>query len=297
MALTEAQKQELLAVLGRTGGHRETMKKVREIPEGYQKMLEQTEREEKMLSFDGMPSVRVIITKDPGRSSKCPLHINFHGGGFIFPQDGDDDLYCAHIALGIHGIVVDVDYACSDVHPFPAAVNQAYAVTSWAIDQSESWGADPKKVTIGGHSAGGNLAAVTAMKNLRTGEFSLQGVILDYAANDNYFVLIGEENIRSRAFSLLYADGNEELLKDPMVSPVFAKPEQLKGFPPTLIIEAGKCPFVDTNRRFGSMLESAGTLVKIVSFPESRHGFTVRMLDDWWNAQETIIDEINTMTP
>ena len=41
MALTEAQKQELLAVLGRTGGHRETMKKVREIPEGYQKMLEQ----------------------------------------------------------------------------------------------------------------------------------------------------------------------------------------------------------------------------------------------------------------
>jgi acetyl esterase/lipase len=97
--------------------------------------------------------------------------------------------------------------------------------------------------------------------------------------------------------SLLYADGNEELLKDPMVSPVFAKPEQLKGFPPTLIIEAGKCPFVATNRRFGSMLESAGTLVKIVSFPESRHGFTVRMLDDWWNAQETIIDEINTMTP
>ena len=54
---------------------------------------------------------------------------------------------------------------------------------------------------------------------------------------------------------------------------------------------------METNRKFGSMLESVGTQVKRVSFPESRHGFTVRMLDDWWKAQETIIDEINKMTP
>lgn len=297
MALTTEQKQELLAVLGRTGGHREVMLRVREIPAEYQENLNRVEREELRLAFDGMPPVRVIVTRDPDRRPGCALHVNFHGGGFIFPQDGDDDLYCANVALGIHGVVVDVDYACSDVDPYPAAVNQAYTVTKWAVDHAGEWGVDVKRISLGGHSAGGNLAAVTAMKALETGEMRFNLVMLDYAANDNYFVLEGEENIRSRAFSLLYADGDEALLKDPSVSPVFSSVDQLRGFPPTLIVEAGKCPFVETNRKFGALLEKAGTSVRFARYPESRHGFTVRMNGDWQAAQQTIIDAINAASP
>lgn len=297
MALTSEQKQELFAVLGRTGGHREVMKKAREIPAEYQAMLNQTEREEHTLSFEGMPPFRIVISRDPQRKKGCPLHVNFHGGGFIFPQDGDDDLYCAHVALGIHGIVVDVDYACSDQNPYPAAVNQAYAVTEWAFAHCAEWGADPKRVSMGGHSAGGNLVAVTAIKALETDAFRCNLAIMDYAANDNYFVLEGEENIRSRAFSLLYSDGDEELLKSPYISPVFATEEQLRGFPPAIIVEAGLCPFVETNRKFGAKLEAAGTSVRFIRFPESRHGFTVRMNGDWQEAQQAIIDAINAASP
>lgn len=297
MSLTKEQRQELFDVLGRTGGHREVMLQSRAIPEDYQTKLERVERQELRLDFEGMPSVRVIVSRDPDRGLNCPLHVNFHGGGFIFPQDGDDDLYCANVALGIHGIVVDVDYACSDVDPYPAAVHQAYAVTRWAAAHCGQWGADPKRVSVGGHSAGGNLAAVTAMEALRTGEIRLNLVVMDYAANDNYFVLEGEENIRSRAFSLLYTDGDEELLKDPSVSPVFATQDQLRGFPPALFVEAGVCPFVDANRRFGEMLEKAGASVRFARYPESRHGFTVRMNGDWREAQQTIIDAINAAAP
>ncbi len=297
MPLTKEQKQELLAVLGRTGGQREVMLKAREIPDGYRENLKRTEREELSLSFEGMSSVRVIVTKDPGRGAGCPLHVNFHGGGFIFPQDGDDDLYCANVALGIRGVVVDVDYACSDAAPYPAAVHQAYAVTRWAVGNAGAWGADIRRVSVGGHSAGGNLAAVVAMETLRTREFFLNLAVLDYAANDNYFVLEGEQNIRSRAFSLLYTDGDEELLKDPTVSPVFASDDQLRGFPPTLIVEAGLCPFVEANRTFGDMLERVGTPVRFVRYPESRHGFTVRMNGDWESAQQAIIDAIRSAGP
>ena len=297
MALTSEQKQELFAVLGRTGGHREVMKKAREIPAEYQAMLNQTEREEHTLSFEGMPPFRIVISRDPQRKKDCPLHVNFHGGGFIFPQDGDDDLYCAHVALGIHGIVLDVDYACSDQNPYPAAVNQAYAVTEWAFAHCAEWGADPKRVSMGGHSAGGNLVAVTAIKALETGAFRCNLAIMDYAANDNYFVLEGEENIRSRAFSLLYSDGDEELLKSPYISPVFAREEQLRGFPPAVIVEAGLCPFVETNRKFGAKLEAAGTSVRFIRYPESRHGFTVRMNGAWQEAQQAIIDAINAAPP
>ena len=297
MALTKEKKQELLAVLGRTGGHREVMKQTRVIPAEYREKLNRIEREEHTFSFEGMPPVRVIISRDPEHAVNCPLHVNFHGGGFIFPQDEDDDLYCANLALGIHGIVVDVDYACSDKDPYPAAVHQAYAVTQWAVAYAPEWGADVKRISVGGHSAGGNLAAVTAMEALQTGDFRLNLVVLDYAANDNYFVLEGEENIRSRAFSLLYTDGDAELLKDPYVSPVYASKDQLKGYPPTLIVEAGQCPFVAANRKFGAMLEDAGSSVCFARYPESRHGFTVRMNGDWQSAQKAIIDAINAAAP
>ena len=297
MPLTKEQKQELFDVLGRTGGQREVMKQSREIPADYREKLNRVERQELSLAFDGMPAVRVVVSRDPGRKALCPLHVNFHGGGFIFPQDMDDDLYCANVALGIHGIVVDVDYACSDADPYPAAVHQACAVTRWAADHCGEWGADIRRVSVGGHSAGGNLAAVTAMEAVRTGEIRLNLVVMDYAANDNYFVLEGEENIRSRAFSLLYTDGDEELLKDPSVSPVFASVDQLRGFPPALIVEAGLCPFVDANRKFGAMLEKAGSSVRFARYPESRHGFTVRMNGDWQDAQQTIIDAINNAAP
>ena len=297
MALTSEQRQELLAVLGRTGGHWEVMKRKREIPADYLAMQNQVERVEHTLTFDNMPPVRVIVTGDPQRKPGCPLHVNFHGGGFIFPQDEDDDLYCAHIALGIHGIVVDVDYACSDQAPYPAAVNQAYAVTEWAFAHCTEWNADEKRVSMGGHSAGGNLVAVTAIKALETEAFRCNLAMMDYAANDNYFVLEGEENIRSRAFSLLYSDGDEELLKSPYISPVYASEDQLRGFPPAVIVEAGQCPFVEVNRKFGAMLEAAGASVKFIRYPESRHGFTVRINGEWREAQNAIIEAINEAAP
>ena len=66
---------------------------------------------------------------------------------------------------------------------------------------------------------------------------------------------------------------------------------------PALIVEAGVCPFVDANGRFGEMLEKAGASVRFVRYPESRHGFTVRMNGDWREAQQTIIDAINAAAP
>ena len=297
MALTKEQRQELLDAIDRTGGNREVMLSTRVIPDDYRAMLGQVEREERTLQFGDIPPVRVILSRDPARRPNCPVHVNFHGGGFILPQNEDDDMYCAHLALGIHGIVVDVDYALTDRYPFPAAFDQAYAVICWVFEQCAGWNADAARVSAGGHSAGGNLTTVAAMKAARTGAFRLNLAILDYSANDNYMALTDQGNERTRAFSLLYADGDPELLKDPFVSPVYADVEQLKGFPTTLIAEAGKCPFVETNRRFGGMLEQAGVHVDYVSFPDSRHGFSVRMIDDWRGAQQAFIDAINAAAP
>jgi len=293
MALSQEQRQECFATLGRTGGHREVMQTRRVIPEEYEAFLDRVTQEEKTLALPGVDvPVRVVVSIAKEKAEQCPVHINMHGGGFIFKQDHDDDLYCAHIAAAIRGVVVDIDYATSDEHPFPTAFDQCYAVAGWAFSQCAAWGADPAKYSVGGASAGGNLAAALALKATRTGDYRFCLQVLDYAANDNSMPVGDPAQARSEAFSLLYADGDVDLLKDPYVSPAFATDEQLAGLPRTLFIHAGRCPFTAINRKLAGRMVSAGVEVTQVIFAGSNHGFTVRINGEWEKAQETIIRAI-----
>lgn len=293
MALTAEQKHELEEILKRTGAHREAgaLKKV--IPQEYRKNQELVEQKEIVLTVPeaGAP-VRCVITTAKDKAEKCPVHVNMHGGGFIFLQDGDDDLYCAHVAARIRGIVVDIDYASSREHPYPMAFNQSYGVVKWVFSQCGLWGADPDRVSIGGHSAGGCLAAAISLKAAETGDFKVCLQVIDYGAIENYKVCVDDVNERSRAFSLYYADGDIEVLKNPFASPAYATAEMMKNQPRTLIVNAQRCPFCQVNEEYGRRLVEAGTEVTIKRFLDSRHGFTIRMADEWQEAQELIIHEI-----
>jgi acetyl esterase len=215
-----------------------------------------------------------------------------HGGGFILPHNEDDDMYCARVAVGIKGIVVDIDYAKSDEHPFPAAFNQCYAVAKWVFVQADSWGADPLHISIGGHSAGGNLSEAITMKASDSGDMHFCLQVLDFAATDNYQAMLPDGAERSKAFSMFYADGNVSTLKDPYCSPAYATNEMLQGQPDTLFVNAGLCQFKDVNERFALRIARTGAKVTIKEFPLSHHGFTVRMLDDWQEAQKIIVEQI-----
>lgn len=296
MALTASEREQWLAVLERTGGYQKKRKPAdRVIPEAYLQCKELVERTE--VTID-VPAVGVPVTcyvnmaKD--RKEGCPVHVNMHGGGFIFLQDGDDDMYCAHVASRIHGIVVDIDYASSLDHPYPTAFEQCYRVMQWVFEQCSTWGADPAKVSMGGHSAGGCLVAAVSLRAVQTGDFKVCLQVLDYAANENYMPLTDETGTleRSAAFSMLYADGDAELLKDPYVSPVYATDEMLVGQPETLIVSPKNCPFCQANEEYGKRLSQAGTVVTMRRFCNSRHGFTVRLSDEWQEAQELIIHRI-----
>lgn len=293
MALTEKQKKELEDVLIRTGAHRESGKIKKVIPKEYEANLELVERKEMVLPVPRAgEKVRCVITTARNKEKACSVHVNMHGGGFIYLQDRDDDLYCAHVASRIRGIVVDIDYASSREHPYPMAFNQCYEVIRWVFGQCREWGADPEKVSIGGHSAGGCLAAAISLKAAATGDFRPCLQVLDYAAIENYSVCADGSSERSKAFSIYYSDGNPEVLKEPYASPVYATAEMLKNQPRTLIVTAQQCPFCQVNEEYGKRLIQAGTEVMMKRFLNSRHGFTVRMIDEWQEAQKLIIGEI-----
>lgn len=293
MALTEKEKEQLEEILKRTGAHREagTGKKI--IPEDYLAYQSQVERTELTLPVpEAAAPVSCIITKAKNLAENCPVYVNMHGGGFIYLQDEDDDLFCAHVAARIRGIVVDIDYASSRQSPFPTAFLQSYEVVRWVFSQCASWGADPERVSIGGHSAGGCLAAAISLKAAETKDFSLCLQILDYAALDNDMAFRENGAERSQAFSSYYCDGDLELLKNPYVSPAFAPVSMMTAQPRTLIINAANCPFCQINEEYGRKLTEAGTLVTMKRYLNSRHGFTIRRVDEWRDAQELIIQEI-----
>jgi acetyl esterase/lipase len=113
-------------------------------------------------------------------------------------------------------------------------------------------------------------------------------MVLEYAASDNTMCLNDPTQSRSRAFSLYYADGDVELLKDPYLSPVNASDQQLRGLPRTLFIAPKQCPFYEVNQDLARRMSDLGVEVTVHSY-EARHAFIVRRLDDWRGAQEDVL--------
>ena len=291
MALTTEQKNDLMKVISQTGGTREVNLKTLVIPDSYKAYMDQCTREEITLSFPGLDPLRVVVTRPRERRPGMPLHVNFHGGGFIFRQNGDDDMYCAHLSAGANAVVVDVDYAVCPDAVFPMAVEQSWEAVKWAYDHCAEWGCDPDRFSIGGSSAGGNLALTVALRN--KGQVPICLLVLEYAASDLNQAVNDPLQARSDAFSRLYADGDIEKLKDPMLSPVYATDEQLRAFPETLIIGPKRCPFYTHNNRQGMRLVELGVKVTFHSFPEGAHGFTIRMVgNDWLESQNDVIRAI-----
>ena len=96
-------------------------------------------------------------------AAPAPLLVFFHGGGFVSCDLETHDAACRLICrdAGVH--VLAIDYRLAPEHKAPAAVEDAYAAYRWAREHAQSLGADPRRVAVGGDSAGGCLAAVVTV--------------------------------------------------------------------------------------------------------------------------------------
>lgn len=208
-----------------------------------------------------------------------PCHIYYHGGGWVLGDLDSHDWVCRKIANGAQCAVLSVDYRMAPEHVFPTAYDDSLAAVEWAVANAGMLRIDPKRLSVGGDSAGGNLAAAVAIGLRDTGKISLKSQILVYPAVDlsmsgDYYGRFTKDLILTddtmRWFIDIYIPKAAER-KDWRASPLLAK--SLKGLPPTLVLLAGHDPLCAEGEAYAARLKSEDVPVTTKTYPGQIHGF------------------------
>ena len=210
-----------------------------------------------------------------------PVVVFIHGGGWAL---GDLDSYdgtARHHAVGAEAVVVSVGYRLAPEHPFPAAVDDAWAATRWVAEHAAELGADPDRLAVAGDSAGGNLSAVMAQLARDAGGPTIRFQLLWYPATtgdlslpsftDNADAPILDLNT-VKGFTKWYVGPGFDL-SDPPATLLPARAESLAGLPPAYIATANHDPLRDDGARYAELLRAAGVPVELHNAETLVHGY------------------------
>ncbi len=228
----------------------------------------------------GLIPARIYVPKTLRKTDGlAPGLVFFHGGGWVIGDLDSHDVVCRKLADEGELIVISVDYRLAPEHKFPAAVDDAIAATKWIADNARSLGIDASRLSVGGDSAGGNLATVVAIAARDDDGPAIAGQVLIYPAVDfamkhrshsepDTSILLTHSVIRW--FCEHYLNGGADV-GDWRASPVRAT--TLIGLPPAYVLTAGADPLRDEGHEYAQRLRAAGVPVTYRHFPGQFHGF------------------------
>ncbi len=209
----------------------------------------------------------------------APALVYFHGGGWVLGDLDTHDGICRQFAIETGGTVISVDYALAPERKFPAAVEDALAATRWIMSEAATLGLDPRRIAIGGDSAGGNLAAVIALM-ARDGAMAAPCYqMLLYPVTDLSMTL---ESYRRMAegYALTAATMRwfrDLYLRDPRdITDWRASPLQaasLAGVAPAYVLTAAYDPLCDEGCAYARRLMEAGISVTHTHMADQMHAF------------------------
>lgn len=209
-----------------------------------------------------------------------PAVVFCHGGGFVLCDIESHDGFCRALARGTGAVVVSIGYRLAPEHPAPAAALDALAAFRWIVDHASGLGIDPARTAIAGDSAGGNLAAVTAILCRDRGAARPAAQLLIYPViepafdTDSYRRCATGYFLTRAAMRWYWAQyvGAQTVFDPPhLVAP--ARAASHADLPPAVIVTAGLDPLHNEGRDYARRLRDAGTRVVHRDFPGLFHGF------------------------
>jgi acetyl esterase/lipase len=209
-----------------------------------------------------------------------PAIVFCHGGGFVFCDIESHDGFCRALARGTQAVVISVDYRLAPENPAPAAALDAFSAFAWAVEHAAALGIDPTRIAIAGDSAGGNLAAVTAIlcrdRNvaLPVAQLLIYPALDPSVETDSYHLYAtGYVNTRAAMqwYWHQYLGGARVFDPAYLVAPALA--ESHAGLPPAVVVTAGLDVLHSEGCGYARQLRNAGVRVVHRDFPGLFHGF------------------------
>ncbi|MEQ8858929.1 MAG: alpha/beta hydrolase [Pseudomonadales bacterium] len=196
-----------------------------------------------------------------------PVLVYLHGGAWVAGSPASHRKLTARFAeTGF--LVLSVDYRLAPEHPFPNGLHDCLAAVEWAAANAHRYGGDPRRLTLGGDSAGGNLAAATAIElGRRRGSPKLSALALIYGVFD--LRDMGSASANRSIHRAYLPDSAGDLLDDPRVSPI----HDAAALPPSFIVVGRQDPLLQQSQRLRDVLAAAGTDHRYVEAAGMPHGF------------------------
>jgi acetyl esterase len=217
----------------------------------------------------GEISVRLYRPREAVSSggAELPVHLFMHGGCFWFGSVAEYEPLCRWYAATVTCAVASVEYRLAPEYPYPTAVEDCYAALCWVADHARQLRIDPDRLSVGGVSAGGTMAAaVSLMARDRSGPaIALQ--VLEIPATD---LTLSQPSIQEFAagYSLTKAALEEAygfyLLDRSLASVGYASPllaGDVSKLPPAFVLTCECDPLRDEGEAYARRMRQAGGVV------------------------------------
>ncbi|GAA0979340.1 hypothetical protein GCM10009555_043880 [Acrocarpospora macrocephala] len=241
----------------------------------------------------------------PRSGGPLPAHLTLHGGGWWQGSIDDlvNDALCRRRCEEAGVVVVSLNYRLAPEHPFPAALDDAYAALRWLRSEAGPLGLDAANLSVGGSSAGANVAAALALKVRDGGEPPLTMQLLEVPFLDLTLETARRASTAPDAPSLLpdlvlaveHYLPDPAIALDPYASPALAP--DLAGLPPTIVLTAEHDPLHEEGEQYAKRVIADGGLATAERYPGALHGTGLLLTRTWSPArhwQDTVIDWLRT---
>jgi acetyl esterase len=191
------------------------------------------------------------------------VHVHFHGGAFLMRHPRMDDWWCRYLAAEAGVVVANVDFSVGPQVAYPVAQEQCHDVAAWVAAHGSEIGVDGTRVSLGGFSSGGGLAASVALQARDHGSFTpvlqVLGIpALDLSAeprSDDGGMISPE--LRRLVRRVYFPDPASR--REAYASPLLA--DDLTGLPPAVVLTAERDVLRAEGDAYAARLREAGVPV------------------------------------